>query len=85
MSESRAELIARDQTLKLNGAITKARQTSAGVNSYTWNTSHDDRVRESHAALDGQIISWDAPPEAGHPGEDFQCRCVPIPVIEGST
>lgn len=88
VSESRAELIARDQTLKLNGALNKARQTSAGVTSYTWSTSHDERVRPDHAELDGQVFRWDDPPETNedgdrnHPGEDFQCRCVPIPVID---
>lgn len=82
VSESRAELIARDQTLKLNGAITEIRQTNAGVESYTWSTSNDERVRDEHAALEGQTFSWDSPPEVGHPGEDFQCRCVAVPVIE---
>jgi SPP1 gp7 family putative phage head morphogenesis protein len=80
--DSRAELIARDQTLKLNGQITATRQMRAGVNEYTWSTSQDDRVRESHAALEGQRFSWLAPPEVGHPGQDYSCRCVAIPVIE---
>lgn len=82
VSESRAELIARDQTLKLNGAITKARQTGAGVSEYVWSTSRDERVRDSHRVLEGQRFSWSSPPEVGHPGEDYQCRCVALPVIE---
>lgn len=81
VSESRAELIARDQTLKLNGAITEIRQTNAGVTEYVWSTSLDERVREEHAALEGQTFSWDSAPDVGHPGEDFQCRCVAVPVI----
>lgn len=81
VSESRAELIARDQTLKLNGAITEIRQTNAGVTEYIWSTSLDERVREEHASLEGETFSWDSPPEVGHPGEDFQCRCVALPVI----
>lgn len=80
VSESRAELIARDQTLKLNGQITATRQQRAGVEEYVWSTSQDDRVRETHAELEGQRFSWLAPPEPGHPGQDFQCRCVAIPV-----
>lgn len=82
VSANRAELIARDQTLKLNGAITKARQVAAGVRRYTWSTVGDERVRDDHKILEGEIFSWDAPPEPGHPGQDFQCRCVAIPVIE---
>lgn len=84
VSESRAELIARDQTLKLNGAINQARQTDAGVDSYEWSTSLDERVRDSHAAHEGQVFQWSDPPEeTGHPGEDYQCRCIAIPIIPG--
>jgi len=82
VSESRAELIARDQTLKLNGQITEARQTSAGITSYVWSTSLDDRVRENHASKEGQTFQWSDPPnDTGHPGADYQCRCIGIPVI----
>lgn len=83
VSESRAELIARDQTLKLNGALTQIRQENAGISSYVWSTSLDERVREEHASLEGQTFAWSSPPEPGHPGEDYQCRCVAIPFIEG--
>lgn len=82
VSESRAELIARDQTLKLNSQITATRQMRAGVERYTWSTSQDERVREEHAALEGEVFDWTSPPEVGHPGQDFQCRCVAIPVVE---
>ncbi len=82
VSQSRASLIARDQTLKLNGSLNEARQTEAGIESYTWSTSKDDRVRPTHAALDGETFSWDSPPEPGHPGQDIQCRCIAIPVVD---
>jgi SPP1 gp7 family putative phage head morphogenesis protein len=81
VSESRADLIARDQTLKLNGAINQARQTSVGIDAYVWSTAGDERVRDEHAELDGQTFQWNAPPSVGHPGEDFQCRCIAMPVI----
>lgn len=89
VNANRAELIARDQTLKLNGKINEIRQTNAGVESYTWSTSKDERVRDSHRVLDGEVFSWSDPPEinedgdVGHPGEDFQCRCIAIPIIPG--
>jgi SPP1 gp7 family putative phage head morphogenesis protein len=82
VSESRAELIARDQTLKLNGQITATRQMRAGVERYTWSTSLDERVRPEHAALEGQSFSWLEPPEVGHPGQDFQCRCIAVPSVD---
>lgn len=78
-----ADLIARDQTLKLNAAITRIRMINAGVTHYTWNTSHDERVRPSHQALDGQVFSWAVGTPIGyHPGEDYRCRCVAIPYFE---
>jgi SPP1 gp7 family putative phage head morphogenesis protein len=81
VSDSRAELIARDQTLKLNGQLNRHRQLNAGIEEYIWDTSGDERVRESHARLDGQKFSWHTPPSVGHPGQDFQCRCSAIPVV----
>jgi len=81
VSESKAEFIARDQTLKLNGEIVKSQQTNAGIKSYIWSTSGDERVREEHAALEGMEFEWGNPPSVGDPGEDFQCRCVAIPVL----
>lgn len=83
VSDSRAELIARDQTLKLNGAITQIRQQNAGVDRYVWSTSLDERVRPTHAALEGKTFAWSSPPDVGHPGQDYQCRCVAVPAIEG--
>lgn len=81
VSESRARSIARDSVLTLNGKITHHRHKKAGINSYIWTTAGDDKVREEHALLDGQEFSWDDPPEPGHPGEDYNCRCVAYPVI----
>lgn len=42
---------------------------------YIWRTTGDDKVRSSHAANNGKIFSWNNPPETGHPGEDYGCRC----------
>lgn len=90
VTESRAALIARDQTLKLNAKLTQESQKSVGVERYVWDTSQDARVRPDHAALHGRTYLWASPPvvdtrsgRRAHPGEDFQCRCVPIPVVTG--
>ena len=82
VAESRAALIARDQTLKTLGELNKTRQEAAGVTQYIWCTSGDNAVREEHADRDGRIFSWDDPPEGGHPGDDFQCRCSATPVVD---
>jgi len=81
VSDSRAKLIARDQVSKLNGQLTMERQTDLGVESYIWRTVGDERVREEHDILDGETFSWDSPPEPGHPGEDYQCRCWAEPIL----
>ncbi len=94
---SHAELIARDQVLKLNGEITSARQRSSGITRYVWTTTGDERVRGlpgginprgMHYALEGTVHAWDSPPIVAtdgrreHPGGDYQCRCVAYPLIE---
>lgn len=82
-TKKRARLIARDQTQKVNAAITQGRQTNLGVKKYRWRTSSDERVRESHKSKNGKVFSWDKPPkDTGHPGEDIQCRCIAEPIIE---
>tara|TARA_R110000744_G_scaffold20470_1_gene53746 strand:- start:14966 stop:15676 length:711 start_codon:yes stop_codon:yes gene_type:complete len=78
----RAKLIARDQSSKLNSALSQQRQQNLGVEEYIWVTADDGRVRESHADNDGKRFRWDDPPKkTGHPGNDIQCRCVARPII----
>lgn len=86
VSRRRAELIARDQTAKLNGQIQRAQQMDAGITEYIWCTTGDERVRRSHKELNGKKFSWDDPPENSdgrkcHPGQDYQCRCIGRPVF----
>lgn len=81
-TQKRAKLIARDQTQKLNAAITQSRQEALGIEEYEWQTSGDERVRDTHRRKNGKIFRWDDPPaDTGHPGEDIQCRCVALPII----
>lgn len=79
--QARAKLIARDQISKFNGKLTETRQEAAGFKKYQWVTAGDERVRETHRALNGKIIAWNDPPSVGHPGEDYQCRCYAAPVL----
>lgn len=82
-TEKRAAFIARDQSSKLNAALTQARHEDVGITKYMWSTSGDERVRESHAEKDGQVFEYANPPaDTGNPGHDFNCRCVAIPVLD---
>jgi SPP1 gp7 family putative phage head morphogenesis protein len=83
ITRRRAKLIARDQTKKLNSSLTKLRQQELGVEEYVWQTSGDERVRATHRANDGKKFRWDDPPKVtGHPGNDVNCRCVALPVLD---
>lgn len=77
VTESRAKLIARDQTGKLNSDFNRVRQRSLGIDRYIWSTVQDERVRRSHAALNGTTHRWDQPPEVdgepAHPGQPINC------------
>lgn len=80
----------------LFGLLNKITQRDSGCGKYVWRTARDDRVRPCHKALDGHIFAWDNPPEMWketsrgrvytgrrcHPGEDWGCRCVAVPVFE---
>lgn len=71
-----ATRIARDQVSKLNADVTEARHRDLGISFYFWRTSMDERVRQTHAAHEGQRYSYDNPPaDTGNPGDDVQCRC----------
>ena len=75
--------LVRDQTSKLTGALNEARQTEVGVARYQWQTSEDERVRPTHQDNNGKVFAWASPPpETGHPSNDVQCRCVPLPVVQ---
>ena len=99
VTRRKAQALARDQVSTLNAKISKMQQEDAGCTKYRWSSSKDSRVRDCHRALDGKIFRWNDPPEmwyetkAGrvytgrhcHPGEDYCCRCVAIPVFDLDT
>lgn len=55
VSQSRAKLIARDQTSKLNGSLVKVRAQALGSKTYVWSCVSDERSRDSHKVLDGKL------------------------------
>jgi SPP1 gp7 family putative phage head morphogenesis protein len=88
VSKNKAKFLARQETSLLVSAYREQRYTDAGYNEYIWQTSHDERVRSAHKELNGRKFSWNNPPivdpatgRKAHPGEDFGCRCLAIPVI----
>lgn len=59
LTQKHCKLIARDQMGKLNGQITQAQMEEIGLDLYVWSTAFDDRVRDSHAAMEGLLCRWD--------------------------
>lgn len=59
LSDKHCKLLARDQMGKLNGQITEAQMQEIGLDLYVWSTSLDDRVRDSHAVMEGLLCRWD--------------------------
>jgi len=84
--QNRIKLIARNETSNVNASINKRRQENLGVEKFKWVTSQDERVRISHAKINGNVYEWDNLPTVDgvktSPGKPINCRCVAIPVIE---
>jgi SPP1 gp7 family putative phage head morphogenesis protein len=64
------------------GLINELRQRALGIRQYVWRSRDDGKVRSAHAHYDDQIFSWDDPPEGGHPGQAFNCRCHAEPYVQ---
>jgi SPP1 gp7 family putative phage head morphogenesis protein len=80
LSKRRAQLIARNAPLQYSGAITKHHQISAGIKQYRWQSSQDERVRNSHRTRNGTVYDWKGP--GPHPRSEVNCRCDAIPVLD---
>lgn len=59
VTKSRARTIARTEVGKLNGNLTKVRNQELGIKTYYYVASMDERVRDSHKALNGMLCKWD--------------------------
>lgn len=86
-AEYRARLVARrEMAVEANNTLASG-HIAEGRAYYRWHTMGDTIVRPDHADLDNSVQRWDDPPIVnthtgmrGHPSEDFNCRCVAIPL-----
>lgn len=93
MSSSRAERIARTETLSVTEEAQLTVYQASGVHLKRWITTLDGRERESHFLAHGQLVPIDEPFEVGDsllmypgdpdapPGEICNCRCATQPVV----
>uniref|UniRef100_A0A6H1ZUN6 Putative portal protein n=1 Tax=viral metagenome TaxID=1070528 RepID=A0A6H1ZUN6_9ZZZZ len=81
---SRAVLIARTETITAsNSGSYQAYKQSDVVEKKEWLATMDDRVRDEHAAMNGEVVDLDKPFSNGlmFPSEP-NCRCTILPVIK---
>lgn len=86
-----ARTIARDQTSKIRGELTRVRQLDSGYEFFKWETGQDERVRHSHDEVSKRdvgygpgLFRWDNLPivdgEPSYPGSPINCRCFAKPI-----
>ncbi len=89
--KTRAVTIARTEALGAsNAAAVEGYRQSEVVQRKQWLTTRDGNVRDSHAAIDGEIVplssrfsnGLEAPGVGGPPEEVINCRCTVLPVLE---
>lgn len=88
VTKRKARFIAENETSLAVSKFREERYRELGSREYVWSTSHDSKVRHDHKLLDGRSFFWDTPPVVDipsgrrrNPGEDYNCRCVALPVI----
>lgn len=85
VTRSRANTIARTEVSRASCLFTQARAENLGSEGYTWRTSEDGDVRQSHKEMNGKLVYWNNPPTLdgmeGHAGCLPNCRCYAEPVI----
>ena len=89
VSRNKAKFLARQETSLLMSKFREQRYKDGGIQKYKWSGVMDERERPDHKLLENKIYTWDAPPvvdrktgRRAHPGEDYNCRCVAVPVLE---
>ena len=79
MTKRHADFLARQETKLIKSKMIKDRAVNTGHTRYIWQTAGDQRVRDTHRALNGKIFDFNNPPiidelgNRGNPGEDYNC------------
>jgi SPP1 gp7 family putative phage head morphogenesis protein len=97
VSKSKAKFLARQETNILLSKLKTSCYTENGVTHYKWRSvigSPKHPVRPRHKELNdqslrGKLFRFDDPPvmddgQKKNPGEDYNCRCVAVPVVNFS-
>jgi len=91
VGKRKAKFLARQETNLLTAKLKEQRYAEAGVDDYEWRTvvgTEAHPVRDMHKALDKTKQKFSRPPvtnpqgKRNNPGEDYNCRCVAIPIVK---
>jgi SPP1 gp7 family putative phage head morphogenesis protein len=89
IAKRKAKFLARQETALFMSKFRQQRFSEAGVHKYEWSAVGDERTRDDHRKLSGRVFLYSDPPvtdsatgQRNNPGEDFNCRCVDIPILE---
>lgn len=97
MAASRARTIARTETNMGSNTATLEAYKQAQVEQKEWLSARDERVRETHMDMDGQVVGMEedfvspsgargiSPGAFDDPAESINCRCVMVPLMEGES
>ena len=83
LMRTRATLRADQFERKVEQAKVRADIAATGATMFRWRTREDNRVREEHAEIDGQVFPLaTGHPDLGFPGDPPNCRCYAVLVDE---
>ena len=87
-SRAKAKFLARQETSLLMSKFQQSRFQEGGVEEYRWSGADDERERPDHRKLNGKIFRFKSPPitnrktgARNNPGEDYNCRCIAVPIV----
>lgn len=89
VAQRKARFIAENEMSLAVSKYREERYTAIGCRRYEWSTHHDEKERKDHKKLDRRIFEYSNPPivdratgRRRNPGEDYNCRCVGLPILE---
>jgi len=77
--KARAQRIAQTETTRVFDLGNLESHRSAGIEYEQWQTANDERVRDEHAELQGQVFRLD---EGPRPSDYINCRCARVPIAK---
>jgi len=89
ISQDRIKFLARNESAIATSSYLSSKYQAEQIHYFKWNAIMDNRTREHHRKLNGQVFRFDDPPiidektgQRGLPAETYNCRCTMTPIID---